>query len=477
MILDLNYRSPVDLLAEFDSVFPVASPASKKPTTCSRIEGRDRELIKEELKTKEETKGWVLLPAELNVEYVFGSLGRLLGERFLLILSSFYVRGLLKKKVAHELGNSLRGHSEILRRLGGEQYRRLIEYGFKERFLKRGPRGYVPGFRAKEFMIDQESFSLKFQQRYELTTKHAIRVRTQHANERRIEFIKAGSVYRKIAASVNGLTFDFSGAIKYVASLPDSDAKIYRINVLESLILGESIWSIDEQKRNYTIMVVVPRDIRQFFQYGNKPLWVVDITSSQPLLHVLLYSTDCEEKGIYQSIVEDGRFWDYMNDAAGRPFELSDPEQKAVLKESIYQQIFYSYHEPAEGTTEPFAVIFKREFPILWAEINANKIPGGPKQSGPLAKAVQESEANSVIAAIGLLKGKPYPLITIHDAVVTTKDGLADVEQALKKSFATDNLNPWLSVKRLTIDSSERDSLAVSSSDGSPASSGAIKTS
>jgi hypothetical protein len=110
MILDLNYRSPVDLLAEFDSVFPVASPASKKPTTCSRIEGRDRELIKEELKTKEETKGWVLLPAELNVEYVFGSLGRLLGERFLLILSSFYVRGLLKKKVAHELGNSLRVH-------------------------------------------------------------------------------------------------------------------------------------------------------------------------------------------------------------------------------------------------------------------------------------------------------------------------------------------------------------------------------
>jgi hypothetical protein len=477
MILDLNFRSPVELLAEFDSVFPVASPPAKKPMTYSKVEGEGRMIGNGKLKRNEEQNGWILLPAELNIEDVFDSVGRLLGERFLLILSSFYVRGLLKKKVAHELGNFFRGHNEILRRLGGEHYRSLIGYALKEKFLIKSPRGYVPGLRAKEFMLNQEVFSLKNQQRYELTTNHGIRVRTQYANERRIEFIKAGPAYRKIAASVNGLTFDFSSAIKYVAGLPDGEPKIHRKNVVESLILGESIWTIDEQKRNYTIMVVVPRDIRQFFQYGNKPLWVVDITSSQPLLHVLLYSTDCEEKGIYQSIVEDGRFWDYMNDAAGRPFELSDPEQKAELKESIYQQIFYSYHEPAEGTTEPFAVIFKREFPILWAEINANKIPGGPKQSGPLAKAVQESEANSVIAAIGLLKGKPYPLITIHDAVVTTKDGLADVEQALKKSFATDNLNPWLSVKRLTIDSSERDSLAVSSSDGSPASSGAIKTS
>jgi hypothetical protein len=452
MILDLNFRSPVELLAEFDSVFPAASPPAKKPMTCSGKDIGDKTIGLEKLKTNEEPRSWILLPAELNIEDVFGSVGRLLGERFLLILSSFYLRGLLKKKVAHQLGNFLRGHSEILRRLGGENYRRLIEYGFKEKFLVKSPRGYVPGYRAKEFMIDQESFSLKFQQRYELTTKHAIRVRTQFAIERRQDFIKAGRVYRKIAASVNGLTFDFSGAIKYVVSLPDSDAKIYRINVLESLILGESIWSIDEQKRNYTVMVVVPRDIRQFFYYGTKPLFVVDITSSQPLIHVLLYENECDEKKKYQAIVEGGRFWRFMNDAAGQPFDLDDPEQKSELKALIYQQVFYSYHEPADGTTMPFAVIFKRDFPILWARINENKIPGGPKQSGPLAKAVQESEANSVVAAIDLLKDKPYPLISIHDAVVTTKEGLADVEQALKKSFATDKLNPWLSVKRLTID-------------------------
>jgi hypothetical protein len=46
---------------------------------------------------------------------------------------------------------------------------------------------------------------------------------------------------------------------------------------------------------------------------------------------------------------------------------------------------------------------------------------------------------------------KPFPLITIHDAIVTTKDGVADVEQALKQSFITANLNPRLVVKQLSV--------------------------
>jgi hypothetical protein len=258
---------------------------------------------------------------------------------------------------------------------------------------------------------------------------------------------------------VDGLTFDFSGAIKYVSTVPDGDGKTHRINVLESLVLGESIWTIDEQRRNYTIMVVVPRDIRQFFQYGNKALWVVDITSSQPLLHVLLYPNDCEEKKKYQSIVEEGRFWNFMNDAAGKPFDLSNPDQKDEFKECIYREVFYSRPESSTGVTARFAVIFKREFPILWAEINDHKQPSKRKPASLLARAMQLTEAEAVADAIMLLKDKPYPLISIHDAIATTKDGLAEVEETLRQQFITANLRPRLAVKRLTIDGAEHDSL------------------
>ena len=40
---------------------------------------------------------------------------------------------------------------------------------------------------------------------------------------------------------------------------------------------------------------------------------------------------------------------------------------------------------------------------------------------------------------------------SIHDAIVTTKDGLVDVEQALKQSFAPAGLVSRLAVKQLTV--------------------------
>ena len=72
------------------------------------------------------------------------------------------------------------------------------------------------------------------------------------------------------------------------------------------------------------------------------------------------------------------------------------------------------------------------------------------KPASPLAKAMQETEAEAVSGAILLLKDKPYPLISIHDAIVTTKAGISDVEQSLMQSFITAKLEPRLVVKPLT---------------------------
>jgi hypothetical protein len=140
-----------------------------------------------------------------------------------------------------------------------------------------------------------------------------------------------------------------------------------------------------------------------------------------------------------------------MNDEAGKPFDLSDDDDKAELKESVYQQIFFAYREAKKGATGAFAVTFKRNFPILWSEIDAAKFVKGSKQSGPLAKVMQQTEAEAVSDAILALKDKPYPLISIHDAIVTTKEGVKDVEQALKQSFLPVSLVPRLTVKQLTI--------------------------
>lgn len=440
MVNPLQNKTRDQLMAEFDAVFGSYNLTPlQNPNTYRRIGlGID--------------KSWVIIPEEIKISQIISDLGRPLGERYLLILSNLYVRGLYHKKKPNSLGNFFPLHRDELMRLGGDSYLKLLRYGLTKKHLIKSPKQFVIGLRSNEYMLNQKILSLKAQQRYQLTTKAAVRIRMKHADERKQKFINEGSVYRKIADSIDRLTFDYSAAIKYVATLADGDKRAQRRNVVEQFILDDPIWAIDRQGRNYTVMVSVPRDLRRFFRYGNQTLYVVDITSSQPLLHVHLYPTESGEKKRYLSIVQGGKFWEFMNDAAGKPFDLpDDDDDKAELKETVYQQIFFAYREPRKGATGTFAVIFKRGFPILWSAINASKMAKGPKQSGPLARLMQQTEAEIVAEAIRSLKDKPYPLISIHDAIVTTKDGLADVEQALKQSFLPANLSPRLAVKQLTV--------------------------
>jgi hypothetical protein len=437
MIRSLSEQTVDEVMAEFDQVFGRLSLTPQKPTTYREVTGGGVFII--------------LLPSGLRISQVLDTLGRCLGERYLLILSYLYVRGLLNKKIQKKLGSFLSAHRDDLRLLGGQSYPKLIEYGLSEGHLIKSPQGYIPGERSYHYMINRDVLSLKTQQRYQLTTVAAKKARSKHLDQSKRDFAERGEHLSKIVRSIDGLTFDYAGAIKHVSSLPDGEKKDHRRSVVEQLMFDGLNWSTDKQGRNYTIIVNIPRDIRQFFSYGKEPLWVVDISSSQPLLHVLLYPTDSDEKKRYQAIIENGEFWDFINEAAGEPYDLTDPDDKDELKDTIYQQVFYSYHESKKGVTGTFAVIFKREFPILWEQMNASKKREGPKQSGPLAKAMQQTEAEAVSDAIKKLKDKPYPLISIHDAIATTKDGLADVEQALKQSFITANLTPILAVKRLTV--------------------------
>ena len=59
-------------------------------------------------------------------------------------------------------------------------------------------------------------------------------------------------------------------------------------------------------------------------------------------------------------------------------------------------------------------------------------------------------EAKVFFDAINALQHKPYPLINIHDAIVTTKEGVADVVAALSAAFVTAKLEPRLAAKVLT---------------------------
>lgn len=435
MISPLQNKSRDQLLAEFDTLFGGYNLTPQKPTTSRGV-------------------GFyplILFPSEIKISDILGNLGRPLGERYILILSSFYFRGLFRKKVAKQLGNYLAAHSESLRKLGGESYKKLLDYGLKEEHLIKSPKSYVVGKQTYEYMLNQKVFSLKTQRRYELTTKAAIRIWKSHPTERRNEFVQKGAIYQKIASSIDGLIFDYAAAMRYVASLPDGEPKNHRRNIVEQLMCDGAIWSHDRQGRNYTIMVVIPRDIRRYFSHSAGPLHVVDVRSCHALLHLHLYPNQSSEEKKYRYIVENGRFWEFMNDAAGKPFNLSVPNQKDELKTRVLAEVFYSHPAPKAGVKRLFAVTFKNEFPILWSEIDALKVQNVKKAAGPVSRLMLTTESEIVSEAMKQLQNKPYPLITIHDSIVTTKAGLADVRQALQQAFAQVGLRPSLREELLTI--------------------------
>lgn len=469
MIKSTNGKSQNEVLAEFDRLFaggaygsaqnPMAYRRNKDGENKEEEDKITQKSVGEDLaadkKSRNINKVFILLPEGIKSDDILEKLGKSLGERYLLIISSFYSRGLLKKKVKKELGNYLAGHWKILRKIGGEKYAILLKMAVKDfHHLKRSARVPVAGVQSGAFALNAETLNLKRQVRYELTTVHAKHARSEHQRERQSEFAAKNAVFSKIAASVDGLSFDYAAAQAYVATMPDGDARSHRMLVLEQLALGEMPWVWDKQGRNYTVLVNVPRDIRVFFSFGGKPLWVVDVSSSQPMLHALLYPSECDEKTKYLSIVQSksagSGFWAFMRDAAGAKHDLNDEEQKAAMKELIFRQVFYSYSEGKKGTKSVFAQAFKREFPLLFAEINSRKATEGPKQSSKLSKAMMWVEAGGVFDAINALKHKPYPLISIHDAIVTTKDGVADVVAALSAAFVTAKLEPRLAAKVLT---------------------------
>ena len=430
MFPDSHGRPLADLLAECDRLFST----TKKPTTSREDEIRDI----------------LILPAELNVEKVIKHFRVTLAERYFLVLSNIYYRGLFRKKELKELGNFIACHSKSLRYLGGERYKDLIKYGLDQGHIKESPKSYVVGVRTKEYRLNPSVFSLRTQQHYVPTSKNAKKIRREMTERSRSQFVRHGAVLRKIAASVAELSFDYAAAIKHVAGLHESEGKEHRKRLFPLFLTGAAVWSVDKQGRNYTLPVVMPRDLRPFLWHQGKPLHQIDIKSSQPTLHVLLYPSETKEKSRYKDIVENRDFWEHLNAAAGRPYDLTDPDQKDELKERAFGEVFYAY---ATKTTakkprpKPLADAFKREFPELWSEMIARK---NEKSSSGLARTMQSIEADAVRSVVDALKDKPYPLITIHDAILTTKEGLDDVEDELKKSFAAVQLSPRFTVSKIT---------------------------
>ena len=130
MVSSSSGQSMSEVMADFDRIFGRDDGSAKNPMACRRnrdgenkedkisqkIEGKiDEQVLASDKKSQEANKVFILLPEGIKSDEVLEKLGRSLGERYLMIISSFYSRGLLKKKVKNELGNYLAGDRKSTR--------------------------------------------------------------------------------------------------------------------------------------------------------------------------------------------------------------------------------------------------------------------------------------------------------------------------------------------------------------------------
>ena len=380
----------------------------------------------------------------MDVEAILEKLGRLRGERYLLIVNHLYFRGLYRKKTKKEEGNYLPIHRDTLVEIGGNRYLQLLEHGLKVGHIIKSPRGYFPGEHSNEYRLNSGLLNFKRQQTYTLTVKAAVKIWRTRPTKRRRAFVKNSVARAKIAQSVDGLRFNYSQAFDYVAQIRAQNQQAHRVAVLAQLITDGQTWSVDKQGRNYTTIVGIPSELRKFFSYLGRTLCVIDIGSSQPLLHSLLYADDEPEKKEYLSVVRSG-FWDFLNKATGEKYDLSDDDDKQLLKEKVFGQVFYSKTRTPWWGKGVYAVAFAAKFPVLWQAIADAK----KEKHEVLPRTMQFIEAEGVMAVVEKLAKKPYPLVTIHDAIVTTCENAKEVGYAIREEFAKLGLKPNLKLVEL----------------------------
>lgn len=386
----------------------------------------------------------IILPGGLDINSTLKKLGRLRGERYLLLINHFYFRGIYRKKSKKEAGNFLASSRDTLVEIGGNRYLQLIQHGIDEGQIIKSPRGYVIGSQSNEYMLDSKLLDFSIQQTYALTVKAASKIWVTRPTKRKKAFIKNSVARAKIADGVDGLRFNYSAAFDFVAEITDPEHQAHRVAVLSQLITDGQMWATDKQQRNYTTIVTIPSELRRFFTYKGQDLCVIDINSSQPLLHSLLYPDNEPEKEKYLEVVRTG-FWDYMNDITGEKYDLSDDEEKNLLKDKIWPQVFFGKVQTPWWGKGEYATAFKNSFPVLWEEIKKAKT----EKYEDLSKAMQSIEATGVMGVVAKLAKKPYPLITIHDAIVTTKENAIEVGLAIRAEFDKLGLKPKLSFKEL----------------------------
>jgi hypothetical protein len=391
------------------------------------------------------------LPHKLDVSAIkklFENDPNAFAERALIFVSYIYVKGLCRfdEKDApisiHSdllrlmMGTKDRKGRDIKRRRGNREITTIASYVYiMQKLSSAGIIEVQSDFRIKFYtatyrLKDRGEGVFEAQKTYVLTNKIAIKAFRKFKLERRKRFMDRSKSHEKIMSSVMELEYDKDAA---EAAIGDCS----KLRVYHQLILNSpDCWTTDKQGRVYTLPVIIPRALRPFFRWRGERLMIVDISSCQPLLHTIIYGAfnyEGKEVYLYKYLCESGKLYSFLNESLVAPYDINDEDQYKELKTRLFGEVYYGH--PDKQDRGELWHIFRKSFPFLAQKLDELKA----RDHRPLPRLMQEIEADIVIKeVIGNSLDSDFPLVSIHDAVMTTKEGVPYVRKKIEEVFLND---------------------------------------
>lgn len=411
----------------------------------------------------------ILLPANIPVDDVLSEFGRITGERLLLMLSYIYGVGFWKYRfkdanfqvssdVLVMLGGNKQVHSKSTNikkngeKRGRKMYLILLEYAIEERKWIERDDSYKVGEYSKSFRYRNRDETFLHQQRYFLTSKNAIKAYNKLIDRNKMAFAEKSVCHKKIQDSVMSLTFDEMEAFNWVMSLSDGAKKNNLFIGLYHFRSSKQLWKTDKNGRVYTWPVILPKELRKFIKYSGNDLWQLDVSHCHPLLHTIIYPDDEEcgetylEKKKYQAFCEQGMLYSFIGSKMKHKLDLGDEDQKRMLKETIFHQVFYGHPDSPMGE---IGKIFSEEFPYLWKTMCKMKTPNHRHLPNIMMNLESEIFVGAVVERLLQIPNQTFPIVTIHDCILTTSDGVGYVRSAIEEEFKSIFMNPMIKEEKI----------------------------
>ncbi|MEM7806486.1 MAG: hypothetical protein AAF561_00055 [Planctomycetota bacterium] len=223
-------------------------------------------------------------------------------------------------------------------------------------------------------------------------------------------------------------------------------------------------WTVCPYGRLHTFATRLSSKLRPFISFvgHDEPLVIADVSNSQPVFALAMLIRDrggrgqlSKQESDFADRVLDGLLYDVLMEDVG--FQ-STPTARGNFKGQFFQDVLYGDHRERYSTHSPIRIAFAKRWPSVWKWIvqqKGGKNPTDERAYAELARRMQVEEARLMLDGVcGQLAAEHanVPVVTIHDAVVTTHAHGELVRSVILTHFDKLGLRPHVKLEPISTD-------------------------